>query len=114
MVEVATATQVSNACRPDQPLVVTKYADPKAPNVGDLVTFVLKYENYGTKPIRDVVIADSLASRLEYVPGSAQADRPTVFTIQANEVVFGGAAVGSEGRVAPGQSGLIQFQARVR
>jgi uncharacterized repeat protein (TIGR01451 family) len=114
VVEVAAATQVSNVCRPDQPLVVTKYADPKAPNVGDLVTFVLKYENYGAKPIRDVVIADSLASRLEYVPGSAQADRPTVFTIQVNEVYSAVLRWEVKGELAPGQGGLIQFQARVR
>ena len=114
VVEVAAATQVSNACRPDQPLVVTKYADPKAPNVGDLVTFVLKYENYGTKPIRDVVIADSLASRLEYIPGSAQADRPTVFTIQANEVYSAVLRWEVKGELRAGQSGMIQFQARVR
>jgi uncharacterized repeat protein (TIGR01451 family) len=114
VVEVAAATQVSNVCRPDQPLVVTKYADPKAPNVGDLVTFMLKYENYGTKPIRDVVIADSLASRLEYVPGSAQTDRPTVFTIQVNEVYSAVLRWEVKGELAPGQGGLIQFQARVR
>ena len=70
VVEVASATQIRNCCRPDQPLVVTKYADPKTPNVGDIVTFVLRYENYGAKPIREVVIADSLASRYEYIPGS--------------------------------------------
>ncbi|HEY1379541.1 MAG TPA: hypothetical protein VGF55_22245 [Gemmataceae bacterium] len=114
VVEVAAATQVNNCCRPDQPLVVTKYADPKTPNVGDVVTFVLKYENYGARPIRDVVIADSLASRLEYVPGSAQTDRPTVFTIQANEAYSAVLRWGVKGEVLPGQGGMIRFQARVR
>ena len=28
---------------------------------------------------------DSLSGRLEYVPGSSRGDRPTVFTLQANE-----------------------------
>jgi uncharacterized repeat protein (TIGR01451 family) len=114
VVEVVSATQVSNVCRPDQPLVVTKYADPKAPNVGDVVTFMLKYENYGTKPIRDVVIADSLASRYEYIPGSAQSDRPTVFTIATNEVFSALLRWEVKGELLPGQSGLIRFQVRVR
>ena len=114
VVEVATATQVNNCCRPDQPLVVTKFVDPKAPNVGDVVTFALKYENYGTRPIGEIVIADSLASRLEYIPGSAQTDRPVVFTIQANEVYSAVLRWELKGELMPGQSGLIRFQARVR
>jgi uncharacterized repeat protein (TIGR01451 family) len=114
VVEAESATQVSNCCRPDQPLVVTKYTDTKTPNVGDIVTVMLKYENYGTKPIRDVIVADSLASRLEYIPGSAQADRPVVFTIQANEVFSAVLRWEVKGELLPGQSGLIRFQMRVR
>jgi uncharacterized repeat protein (TIGR01451 family) len=114
VIEAASATQVSNACRPDQPLVITKYADPKAPNVGDVVTFVIKYENYGAKPIRDVIIADSLASRFEFLPGSAQTDRPTVFTVQANEVFSALLRWEVKGELLPGQSGVVRFQARVR
>jgi len=114
VVEVESATQVTNCCKPDQPLVVTKYAEPKAPNVGDVVTFVLQYQNYGTKPIRDIAIADSLASRLEYIPGSAQTDRATVFTIQPNEAYSALLRWEVKGELLPGQSGLIRFQARVR
>jgi uncharacterized repeat protein (TIGR01451 family) len=114
VIEVESATQVSNCCKPDQPLVVTKYVEPKAPNVGDVVTIELKYENYGARPIRDMVIADSLASRLEYIPGSAQTDRPTVFTIQVNEVYSALLRWEIKGELAPGQGGLIRFQARVR
>jgi uncharacterized repeat protein (TIGR01451 family) len=114
VVEVESATQVLNCCKPDQPLVVTKFAEPKAPNVGDVVTFVLKYENYGAKPIRDVVIADSLASRLEYIPGSAQTDRAVVFTVQPNEAYSATLRWEVKGDLMPGQGGLIRFQARVR
>jgi uncharacterized repeat protein (TIGR01451 family) len=114
VIEVASATQVSNNCQPDQPLVVTKYADPKTPNVGDVVTFVLRYENFGAKTIRDIVIADSLSARFEYIPGSAQCDRPTVFTIGVNESYSALLRWEVKGELAPGQSGLIRFQARVR
>jgi uncharacterized repeat protein (TIGR01451 family) len=114
VVEAESATQVLNCCKPDQPLVVMKYGEPKAPKVGEIVTFVLKYENYGAKPIRDVVIADSLASRLEYIAGSAQADRAVVFTIQANEAYSALLRWEVKGELLPGQSGTIRFQARVR
>jgi uncharacterized repeat protein (TIGR01451 family) len=114
VIEVASATQVQNECRPDQPLVVTKYAQPMAPRPGDIVTFVLRYENYGAKPVHDLIVADSLASRYEYIPGSAQADRDVVFTIQMNEVYSALLRWEVSGDLMPGQHGLIRFQARVR
>ncbi len=114
VIEAVSATQVQNCCKPDQPLVITKFAEPKAPNVGDVVTFAIKYENYGTRPIGEIVIADSLASRFEYLPGSAQTDRPVVFTIQPNEAHSATLRWEVKGELAPGQSGLVRFQARVR
>jgi uncharacterized repeat protein (TIGR01451 family) len=112
--EVESVTQVRNLCKPDQPLVLTKTADNKAPKAGDVVTFTLKYENYGRKPIRDVVIADSLSSRLEFIPGSVVTDRPAVFTIQMNEAYSALLRWDVQGDLMPGQSGTIKFQARVR
>ena len=35
VVEAETAVHLNNCCRPGQPLVLTKYSDLKAPNVGD-------------------------------------------------------------------------------
>jgi len=114
VVEVSSATQVRNLCKPDQPLVLTKTADLNAPKAGDVVTFTLKYENYGTRPIRDIVIADSLSSRLEFIPGSVVTDRPAVFTIRPNEVYSALLTWDVQGDLMPGQSGTIKFQARVR
>ena len=82
--------------------------------VGDVVTFYLKYSNNGGKPIDDVAVSDSLTGRLEYVPGSAQASRNVVFTTQVNEA--GSMILRWEvtGELMPGQHGYIRFQARVR
>ncbi len=101
-------------CPPDKPLVLIKCADRHAANVGDVVTFLLKYSNHGGRPITDVAVTDSLTTRLEYVPGSAQSDRPAVFTTQANEA--GSVILRWEisGRLMPGTSGVVRFQARVR
>jgi uncharacterized repeat protein (TIGR01451 family) len=99
---------------PDQPMVLCKWADKQAAQVGDVVTFTLKYSNLGGQPITDVAVADSLSPRLEYVAGSAQSDRNAVFTSQANEA--GSVLLRWEvsGKLMPGQSGVVRFQAKVR
>jgi uncharacterized repeat protein (TIGR01451 family) len=101
-------------CPPDKPLVLIKCADRQSAQVGDVVTFLLKYSNHGGRPITDVAVTDSLTTRLEYVPGSAQSDRPAVFTMQANEA--GSLVLRWEitGRLMPGTSGVVRFQARIR
>jgi uncharacterized repeat protein (TIGR01451 family) len=99
---------------PDKPLVLIKCADRSSAQPGDVVTFFLRYSNHGGKPITDVAVSDSLSPRLEYVPESAQSDRPAVFTTQTNEA--GSLILRWEitGTLQPGQSGSLRFQARVR
>jgi uncharacterized repeat protein (TIGR01451 family) len=99
---------------PDKPLVLYKCCDKQAAQVGDVVTFTLKYSNLGGQPISDIAVSDSLTGRLEYVPGSAQSDRNAVFTAQQNEA--GSVILRWEvgGRLLPGQSGRVRFQARIR
>jgi uncharacterized repeat protein (TIGR01451 family) len=101
-------------CPPDKPLVLIKCADRQSAQVGDVVTFVLKYSNHGGQPIADVAVTDSLTTRLEYIPGSAQSDRAAVFTMQPNE--DGSLVLRWEitGRLMPGSSGVVRFQARIR
>jgi uncharacterized repeat protein (TIGR01451 family) len=99
---------------PDRPLVLTKWADKQTAQAGDMVTFTLRYSNQGGKAITDVAVTDSLTTRLEYIPGSAQSDRNAVFTTQANQA--GSTIVRWEitGVLQPGQSGIVRFQARIR
>jgi uncharacterized repeat protein (TIGR01451 family) len=101
-------------CPPDKPLVLVKCADRGSAQVGDVVTFMLRYSNVGGRPISDVAVSDSLSPRLEYIPDSAETDRDAVFTVQENEV--GSVVLRWEisGRLMPGQSGRIRFKARVR
>lgn len=97
-----------------QPLTLHKWADRESAQVGDVVTFFLKYTNQGGQPIDDVAVSDSLTGRLEYVPGSAQSSRDGVFTMQQNEA--GSLILQWEisGRLLPGHSGTVRFQAKVR
>ena len=94
-------------CPPDKPLVLIKCADRHAANIGDVVTFLLKYSNLGGRPITEVAVTDSLTGRLEYVPGSAKANRDAVFTTQLNEA--GSLILHWEvsGPLPPGESGVV-------
>ncbi len=111
--------EITGACPkpgpgPDRPLVLCKEADKYTARVGDIITFTLKYSNYGAQPMTDVVVSDSLTSRLEYVPGSAEADRDAVFTSRENEAGSMVLRWQINGQLLPAQSGRIKFQARVR
>jgi uncharacterized repeat protein (TIGR01451 family) len=101
-------------CLPDKPLYLCKWVNAKYAQIGDIVTFYLRYSNIGGKPITDVAVSDSLTGRLEYIPGSSQSDRDAVFTTQENEA--GSLILRWEinGRLLPGQSGVVSFQARIR
>jgi uncharacterized repeat protein (TIGR01451 family) len=111
---------VSTAVEPEEitnlgDLIVTKTVEPAGPlHVGDEVTFTLRYRNGTLSPVTDLVLSDSLSGRLEYVPGSAQSDRPMNVTTEPNE--SGSVAVHFEipGPVPPGQFGTVKFRARVR
>ncbi|HVS40605.1 MAG TPA: hypothetical protein VMS17_33930 [Gemmataceae bacterium] len=99
---------------PDKPLLLIKCADRQSAQPGDVVTFILRYSNHGGRPLTDVAVSDSLSGRLEYVVGSAQSDRDAVFTTEQNEA--GSLILRWEisGRLAPGESGALRFQAKVR
>ncbi len=97
------------------PLLVTKTVDPPGPKEpGEIVTITIKYSNTGAKAVSDLVVSDSLSARLEYIPGSAQTDRPANFTASENEV--GSVVVRWElpGILLPGQTGTVKFKAKVR
>ena len=91
-----------------------KLADKPTAKVGEIVTFTLRYTNLGSKPMSDIAVTDSLATRLEYVPSTAVSDRDAVFTIQKNE--SGSLVLHWEitGKLMPKEYGIIRFQARVR
>jgi uncharacterized repeat protein (TIGR01451 family) len=98
----------------DGPLKIIKWPDKTMVNIGEIVTFYLKYSNTGGQPINSVVVSDSLAPRFEYVKGSTKTDRDALFTTQANEV--GSTVLRWEfaGALQPREHGLITFQVRVR
>ncbi len=100
--------------RPELPLLLCKSADKQSAQVGDVITFTLKYSNVGGKPITGVVVSDSLTGRLEYIPDTAKSDRHTTFTTEPNEVGSVILRWAVTGALPPGQGGTVTFQARIR
>ncbi|MBM3996699.1 MAG: DUF11 domain-containing protein [Planctomycetes bacterium] len=98
----------------DGPLLIIKWPDVEIVNVGDIVTFYLKYTNTGGQRIANLVVTDSLSGRFEYVKGSTKADRDAIFTTQPNEAGSMVLRWEFSGDLAPRESGLISFQVKVR
>ena len=97
------------------PLTVTKSVDPAGKvQIGDIVTFTIRFVNTGNKPISDIAVSDSLSGRLEFIPGSAQSDRAANFTAGDNEVGSVVVRWDLPGVLLPGQGGVVKFKAKVR
>jgi uncharacterized repeat protein (TIGR01451 family) len=53
-------------------LRVVKLADKSIAPPGEVVTFTIRFDNIGDRPVSDVTIIDNLTPRLEYVDDSAR------------------------------------------
>jgi len=96
-------------------LLLQKSIDPPHPEkIGDVVTVTLKFVNPTTEVMTDVVIADSLTTRLEYVEGTAKSSRAATFTATPNEGRSMTLRWAIDGQLKPGESGTITFQVRIR
>ncbi len=70
---------------PNPRLRIVKVASTPVAEPGDEVSFTIRFDNVGNQPIGSVQIIDSLTTRLEYVPGSAQCSLKAHFSTQPNE-----------------------------
>ena len=95
-------------------LRILKLADRSSAAPGEVITFTIRYDNIGDKPVTDVRIIDNLTPRLELVEGSATSDHAGRLDVDPN----------GEGSVVltfvvddplPGKTGgVVTFKARVR
>ncbi len=99
---------------PNPRLRVIKVASTPVAEPGDEVSFTIRFDNVGNQPIGSVQLVDSLTTRLEYVPDSAQCSVKAQFTTQPNEgqslIVR---CVLSE-PLPPGHGGVFRFRCIVR
>ncbi len=108
-------------------LRICKAASHSAANPGDIISFTIRFENIGSKPIGNLVILDSLTTRLEYIDGSQQcilslASNKTPdkeknlikFSTAENDVGSTVLRWESDSPLETADSGVITFRCRVR
>lgn len=105
-------------------LRICKGASEATANPGDIINFTIRFDNIGDKPIGNVVILDSLTTRLEYIDNSQQSvlslatpdasAKSTRFSTQENEAGSTVLRWEIDQPLAPGDGGTISFSCRVR
>lgn len=112
---VAEVRELEELNATDCKMLLTKWYEPHGPHqIGDEVTFFLKYHNATNAPMTDVVISDSLTARLEYIPDTTKSDRGATFTTEPNEAGSLILKWAVDAKLKPGEGGLIRFKARIR
>ena len=93
---------------------VMKIASSCAARPGEVVDFLIRFDNIGTQRTENVTIVDNLTPRLEYIPETAQCSLPAKFSTQPNE----GDSLVLRWEITapclPGQGGVVRFRCRVR
>lgn len=87
----------------------TPFAEP-----GDEISFTIRFDNVGNQPIGNVTILDSLHTRLEYIPNSAQCSVKAEFSTQINEGDSVVLRCELSDPLRVGKGGVLRFRCRVR
>jgi uncharacterized repeat protein (TIGR01451 family) len=95
-------------------LRLVKVASTSFANPGDTVDFTIRFDNVGNQPIGNVAILDSLNTRLEFVPGSAQCSVDAKFSTQPNEGDSVVVHCELSNPLDVGKGGILRFRCRVR
>ena len=109
----ATIYSIKNNTKTSQ-LRLFKSASKQEAKPGEVIEFVLRYENVGTEVIGNVTILDSLSARLQYVDDSAVSSKKADFLVKNNET--GSLVLRLEviDPLEPGDYGVLTFLCRVR
>ncbi|MEN6452225.1 MAG: hypothetical protein ABFC96_17175 [Thermoguttaceae bacterium] len=95
-------------------LRLCKIASTASAKPGEEVAFTLRFDNIGDQPIGNVVILDSLSTRLEYIPASAQCSLDAKFSTQPNEGDSVVVRCELTKPLDPCKGGILRFRCRVR
>lgn len=93
---------------------IFKAASHTIANSGDIVSFTIRFDNAGVKPLGNAVIIDSLSPRLSYIQGSQQCSVGVRFSAEPNEVGSMSLRWEIEEPIESTQGGVISFDCRVR
>jgi uncharacterized repeat protein (TIGR01451 family) len=95
-------------------LRLVKAVSTESANPGDIIEFVLRYENIGEQTIGNVTLIDSLTTRLEYVPNSQHSSLKANFLTTENHGESSILRWEIEEPIKPGEGGVIVFKCKVR
>jgi uncharacterized repeat protein (TIGR01451 family) len=98
----------------DARLRICKIASTPAAQPGDIVEFTIRYDNVGDATVGNIVILDSLTTRLAYVPESAQSSRQAYFSFADNSADSLELRWEIDEPLKPGEGGLVRFKCKVR
>jgi uncharacterized repeat protein (TIGR01451 family) len=93
---------------------ICKGASHTIANSGDIVSFTIRFDNVGPKPLGNAVILDSLSPRLEYIESSQQCSVQAIFTTSPNEAGSLTLRWEIESAIESSEGGVISFDCRVR
>ncbi len=93
---------------------ICKAASHTIANSGDIVSFAIRFDNAGTKPLGNVVITDNLSPRLNYIEGSQQCSLGVRFSVEPNDVGSMVLQWEIEEPLASSEGGVITFDCQVR
>jgi len=93
---------------------VCKVASHTIANSGDIVSFAIRFDNAGVKPLGNVVITDSLSPRLNYIEGSQQSSVGARFSAEPNDVGSMILRWEIEEPINSSEGGVITFDCQVR
>lgn len=98
----------------DGRLRVVKLADRSDALPGEIVSFILRIDNVGDSPLHDIVLTDSLTTRLQYVPESQTSSRDAAFAAEENEGQSLRLTWKFSGELKVGEGATVEFKCRVR
>lgn len=93
---------------------ICKVASQQMAAPGDEIDFTIRVDNVGERDVKNVVVLDSLAPRLEYVVDSQQSSVKTEFQAVENEVGSHKLEWKFVDGMKPGDGAFIRFRCKVR
>ncbi len=93
---------------------ICKVASQQVASPGDEIHFTIRLDNVGEQEVKNVVVLDSLAPRLEFVEGSQQSSLELEFDSEDNEAGSKTLRWKCKKDLKAGEGGVIRFRCRVR
>ncbi|QDT30825.1 DUF11 domain-containing protein [Thalassoglobus polymorphus] len=106
-------TGVEDRSKPGD-LTITKVVDKSAAKPGDELTFTIRFDNIGDRPLRNVRVVDNLSPRLEYIDDSVDASLDGKLDTESNGRGSQVLSFTFDNELKGHTGGWVSFKCRVR